>query len=170
MQIAIVGLRRLEKITDGVSTDLASDGVRYSSGTWYLVQIVADGSNLQLWVDGERVFSVQDATYPSGGVALYSYGNNDSRFDDVQIEPVTTRSLVAGGSNGGRGGAADGFNSVYGSLFDPDDPGAGGAGLGSGSGGGVIRIAAAGKAIIDGSVLATGGVSPCRVRRVQVAP
>ena len=152
-------LRRLEKITDGVSTDLASDGVRYSSGTWYLVQIVADGSNLQLWVDGERVFSVQDATYPSGGVALYSFGNSDSRFDDVQIEPVTERSLFAGGSHGGRGGGADGFNRVYGSLFDPDDPGSGGTGLGAAAGGGVVRIAAVGEAIIDGSVRAAGEAS-----------
>ena len=92
-------------------------------------------------------------------MALYCWGNNDSRFDDVQIEPVTERSLFAGGSHGGRGGGADGFNRVYGSLFDPDDPGSGGTGLGAAAGGGVVRIAAVGEAIIDGSVRAAGEAS-----------
>ena len=63
------------------------------------------------------------------------------------------------GSHGGRGGAFDGTGRVYGSLFDPRDPGAGGGGAGSRAGGGVIRIAAQGNVVIDGRVAANGDSS-----------
>ena len=65
-------------------------------------------------------------------------------------------SSTAGGSHGGRGGSFDGSNRVFGSLFDPNDSGAGGGGSGS-VGGGVARIRAVGNALIDGRVLANGG-------------
>jgi protocatechuate 3,4-dioxygenase beta subunit len=80
----------------------------------------------------------------------YGYGN-------VQTEGAATG---VGGSHGGRGGSFDGSNPIYGSLFSPADPGAGGgtSGVGKGlDGGGVVRLnASAGNVVIDGSILANG--------------
>jgi uncharacterized repeat protein (TIGR01451 family) len=70
-----------------------------------------------------------------------------------------------GGSHGGRGGYfAESLGPglplpgrIYGSLFDPADPGAGSGGGGATAGGGVIRVAAAGEIVIDGALFAAGG-------------
>ncbi|MEA2604010.1 MAG: large repetitive protein [Acidobacteriota bacterium] len=68
-------------------------------------------------------------------------------------------SRFAGGSHGGRG--QDSIDPPYGSLFEPQEPGAGGI-IGNslleppGSGGGVVRVSAQGPMLIDGAILANG--------------
>ncbi len=154
------GYRRLERIENGQITILAEDSVVYSTGVWYLVQIVADGSRLEVWIDGQPIFSVTDSTFSVGTIAAYAYGNTDARFEDVQVTPLDSPSVFPGGSHGGRGGAADGSNPVYDNLFNPVDPGAGGGGLSAAEGGGVVRIAAVGQVVVDGSISARGATSP----------
>jgi hypothetical protein len=85
----------------------------------------------------------------AAGARAYGYPNS-------QAEGAAS---AVGGSHGGRGGSFDGSGAVYGSVFDPADPGAGGGSTASaagGHGGGVLRLAALGKITIDGSVLANG--------------
>ncbi|MEM8962621.1 MAG: Ig-like domain-containing protein, partial [Acidobacteriota bacterium] len=84
----------------------------------------------------------------TSGTGAYGYGNTTDEGAE----------LVSGGSHGGLGGAHDG-GGVYGSLFDPATPGGGGAGGAYSHGGGVIRIAAAGDAVIDGAIHAVGGAA-----------
>ena len=74
-----------------------------------------------------------------------------------------------GGAHGGRGGNADGSSAVYGNLFDPRYPGGGGGGASGRAGGGVIRIAAAGNAVIDGQVSAAGTSLPPALPTAPVA-
>ena len=69
----------------------------------------------------------------------------------------------AGGSHGGTGGKDNSASTVakaYGSLFDPNEPGGAGANWSActncGTGGGIVRLAATGNVVIDGSVLANG--------------
>jgi hypothetical protein len=153
------GLRFLEKVVDGQRITLAQDSVAYATGAWYLVEVVADGPRLEVWIDGQRIFDVEDATHPAGSVGVFCYGNAGSYFEDILVAPVESPSSYAGASHGGRGGAADGSNLIYGSLFDPRDPGAGGGGLTAAPGGGVVCIAAAGDAVVDGAITARGGTS-----------
>ncbi|MDT8302960.1 MAG: hypothetical protein RQ760_15875, partial [Sedimentisphaerales bacterium] len=42
--------------------------------------------SLQVSIDGSPVFSVNDSTFSSGTIALYSWGNSSSYFDDILVE------------------------------------------------------------------------------------
>ncbi len=154
------GFRLLEKVTGGVRTTLAQDTVVYATNTWYQVEIVAQGSRLQVWIDGQLIFDVSDTSLATGTIGVFCAANAGSYFEDVVARPLDGPSVFPGGSHGGRGGASDGSNLVYGNLFNPKDPGAGGGGISAAVGGGVVGIAAAGQVVVDGSVSARGAISP----------
>jgi hypothetical protein len=82
-------LRRLDKTVGGVTTVLAEQrGVAYQVSRSYRLEILAQGSLLEVRIDGALIFSVIDADLTTGTVALYSYGNDGSRFDNMRVEDV----------------------------------------------------------------------------------
>ncbi len=78
--------RRLVKKEDGVFTVLAQDNVPYVTGQIYGLKIVAAGAILQVFIDGQVIFWTHDESFESGNIALYSWGNAGSHFDDVVVE------------------------------------------------------------------------------------
>ena len=80
--------RRLVKNVGGVFTLLAADNVPYAMGQNYAVEIVAQGSQLEVWVDGERIFQISDGSIGQGSVAFYTWQNNGAYFDDVQVNAI----------------------------------------------------------------------------------
>jgi hypothetical protein len=79
--------RRLIKRVDGNVTLLAVDSVPYVEDTVvYDVEIAAYGDILQVFIDDELVFSVEDDSISLGSIALYSCGNIGSHFDDVEVK------------------------------------------------------------------------------------
>lgn len=78
--------RRLVKRENGVFSLLASDAVPYVTGTTYQVEILAQGGLLEVSIDGNLVFSVVDPSFSSGSVALYSWANAGTFFDDILVE------------------------------------------------------------------------------------
>jgi hypothetical protein len=78
--------RQLVKCEDGVFSILAEDFVPYVTGTDYQVTISAQGSTLQVSIDGSPVFSATDNSFLTGTIALYSWGNTGSYFDDILVE------------------------------------------------------------------------------------
>jgi len=85
--------RRLVKCEAGQFTLLAEDSVPYVIGQNYELKIVADGTTLQVSIDGSQFFSVNDSSFSSGTIALYCWGNMGSYFDDIVVESKTTYSL-----------------------------------------------------------------------------
>jgi hypothetical protein len=81
--------RNLVKCENGQFTILAQDSVPYVTGKNYQVKISAQGSLLQVSIDGSPVFSVNDGTFSSGTIALYSWGNSGSYFDDILVEGLS---------------------------------------------------------------------------------
>jgi hypothetical protein len=81
--------RNLVKCENGQFTILAQDSVPYVTGKNYQVKISAQGSTLQVSIDGSPVFSVNDSTFSSGSIALYSWGNAGSYFDDILVEGLS---------------------------------------------------------------------------------
>ncbi|MBC8470383.1 MAG: hypothetical protein H8D56_13010, partial [Planctomycetes bacterium] len=71
---------------NGQFTILAQDSVPYVTGKNYQVKISAQGSLLNVSIDGSPVFSVNDSTFSSGTIALYSWGNAGAYFDDILVE------------------------------------------------------------------------------------
>ncbi len=80
--------RRLEKRVGGVFQVLAKDSVPYTVGQTYTLQIVTQGSSLKVLIDGRSVFSVTDSAIPEGTIALYSYSNQGSAFDDIVVDDL----------------------------------------------------------------------------------
>ena len=81
--------RRLVKKAGGAYTLLAADNVPYEMGRSYQVEVVAQGSLLEVWIDGARVFLVEDAALPRGSVAFYTWQNNAAYFDDLVVEDLS---------------------------------------------------------------------------------
>jgi hypothetical protein len=86
--------RRLVKREKGVFTLLAEDSVPYVPGQTYKVEIVAQGTTLEVWIDGIRIFDVQDASVSGGTIALYSWYNQGSYFDNVLVKDLATDNFL----------------------------------------------------------------------------
>jgi hypothetical protein len=82
--------RALVKCENGQFTVLAEDFVPYVTGKYYEVKISAQGSSLQVSIDGSPVFSVSDSTFSSGTIALYCWANEGTYFDDILVEGSNT--------------------------------------------------------------------------------
>jgi hypothetical protein len=78
--------RRLVKKQGGVFNLLAGDSVPYTIGQTYQLRIIAQGTLLTVSIDGVPVFSVTDGALSSGSIALYTWANAGSYFDDVVVE------------------------------------------------------------------------------------
>ena len=79
--------RRLVKVHNGVFTLLAEDAVPYVKGQSYQLALQAEGETLTVRIDGGTIFTVTDSSLASGTVALYSWGNQGSHFDDLRVTP-----------------------------------------------------------------------------------
>ena len=78
-------LRRLIKKAGGVYSLLAADNVPYVIGQSYQVEIVAQGDQVEVWVDGGRIFQVTDDNINYGSIAFYTWMNNGAYFDDLRV-------------------------------------------------------------------------------------
>ncbi len=81
--------RRLVKKAGGVFTLLAADNVPYVVGQNHQVEVVAQGSQLEVWVDGARIFQITDPAHNRGSVAFYTWMNNGAYFDDLVVEDLS---------------------------------------------------------------------------------
>ena len=81
--------RRLVKNTGGVFTLLAADSVPYNAYQTYQVEIVAQGGQLEVWIDGVRIFQVTDADHSYGTFGFYTWQNSWAYFDDVLVEDLS---------------------------------------------------------------------------------
>jgi len=80
------GYRRLVKKQAGVVSLLCEDSVPYVVGRTYQLGITAQYTFLTVSIDGLPIFSVIDDAVASGSIALYTWGNAGSYFDDVLVE------------------------------------------------------------------------------------
>ena len=79
---------RLVKVESGAATILdekSGEDNGYTSGNNYEVEIRANGSSLEVYLDREKILEATDSTFVSGGIALYSWANAGSYFDNVIV-------------------------------------------------------------------------------------
>ncbi|MCI0514274.1 putative Ig domain-containing protein [candidate division KSB1 bacterium] len=97
--------RRLSKKVAGQDVKLAEDSFAYTSNVWYQVKIVALGDVIEVYYDNVLVFKVTDSAIKTGGIALYSWSNEKSYYDEILVKALqagptplqfTTSSLTAG--------------------------------------------------------------------------
>ena len=51
------------------------------------VRVVQDGPKLTVYIDGEKDLEAEDATFPKGTIALYSWGSTGVRFRNIILKP-----------------------------------------------------------------------------------
>ena len=79
------GFRKLIRKANGIVTLLGSNASGYVPGRTYAVRIEVSGGQIRVKVDGVDQFAVSDNALASGSVAMYSWGNAGSFFDDVAV-------------------------------------------------------------------------------------
>jgi hypothetical protein len=50
------------------------------------VEIVAKGGQIEVRIDGVRIFHVTDATHGQGSIAFYAWRNNAAYFDSLIVD------------------------------------------------------------------------------------
>uniref|UniRef100_UPI00356B3B47 GDSL-type esterase/lipase family protein n=1 Tax=Thioalkalivibrio sp. TaxID=2093813 RepID=UPI00356B3B47 len=87
------GFTRLERKVDGVFTPLAVDGRGNIPGQPIRFTIEVNGNQIQVWINDDPVFAVEDDALLTGTVGLYT--QDDSAFDNVAITgPAATPSVT----------------------------------------------------------------------------
>lgn len=86
--------RHLVKMHNGQVQMLAEDEVVYTIGQTYQLEVTTRGAQMEIRVDGIPVFSVIDATHTQGSIALYSWWNAGSLFDDVLVEDLNSGTIL----------------------------------------------------------------------------
>jgi hypothetical protein len=86
--------RRLFKKENGAFKLLAEDAVPYVPARNYRLEIIAQGSSLNVSVDGSQVFSVIDQTHGSGTIALHYSYDAEPYFDDLLVEEARTKGVL----------------------------------------------------------------------------
>ncbi|MDY6949963.1 MAG: fibronectin type III domain-containing protein [Thermodesulfobacteriota bacterium] len=86
--------RRLVKCENGVFTLLAEDSEGYVVGETYDIEVVAEGSMLEVFVDNGLVFAVSDQSFTQGTIGLYSWANQGSLFDNLMVEDFSIGLVV----------------------------------------------------------------------------
>jgi hypothetical protein len=80
--------RALVNCENGQFSILDEDFIPYVTGKYYQVKISAQGSTLEVSIDGSPVLSADDSTFSFGTIALYCWGNRGSYFDDIFVESI----------------------------------------------------------------------------------
>ena len=86
--------RRLEKRVNGTFKTLIEDAVPYTPGQTYQVEIIAQGTSLEVKVDGSQIFFTLDSSITKGSVALYSASNAGSVYDDILVEDLVNKTTL----------------------------------------------------------------------------
>lgn len=82
--------RRLVSKKAGVFRVLWEDHFPYDQDRQYELTLVASGDFVEGYLDGVRFFRIVDSDHVQGRIALYSWGNDDSRFSKVRVFDAKT--------------------------------------------------------------------------------
>jgi hypothetical protein len=78
---------RLYYVKDGVRRQLASASrLKIDAREWFTIRIVHDGSQIDGWLNGEKLLEVKDVTHTrAGGVGLWTKADAATSFDDFSV-------------------------------------------------------------------------------------
>jgi hypothetical protein len=80
--------RQLVKKYNGQTTVLYTNRLACVVGRNYKIDIVASGATLQVFIDNALVMQTTDSSLNSGSIALYSWANSGSYFDNIVVQKL----------------------------------------------------------------------------------
>jgi hypothetical protein len=93
---ALEGNVVLYKVQSGKRTDLPlkGEGRTYGkkssvpSGQWSELRVVATGSLFEVFLNGQKLYEVEDGTFPDAGkIGLWTKADSITHFDDLRVAP-----------------------------------------------------------------------------------
>ncbi|MBN1126571.1 MAG: DUF1080 domain-containing protein, partial [Sedimentisphaerales bacterium] len=91
----LAGYSRLIKVVNGTASQLASRPEGFVLNRDYQIKVVSSGSELRVYVDNVLWLSATDATFDSGTIGLYCWGNAPGTFfDNVLVTEVQNEEPV----------------------------------------------------------------------------
>ncbi|TXK84186.1 DUF1080 domain-containing protein [Paenibacillus sp. N3.4] len=81
----LTGQLKIQKKAGGVLTTLSSKNYAWTTGTWYTMKAVVNGSNLEFWVNGNLELTASDSSISSGQIGLNAH-RSSAKFDDVVVQ------------------------------------------------------------------------------------
>ena len=82
--------RKLIRWINGNPFVMAEDQVPFSNYAWYNTRITCNAGNISVKINGSEIFNVNDNTFTSGKVGLYSWANNGCYFDNFKVTSLGT--------------------------------------------------------------------------------
>ena len=79
---------RVYYVKEGARKMLASaSDLTIGAGEWFTIRIVHNGSQIEGWLNGNRLLEVTDATFKdAGGVGLWTKADAATAFDDFSVD------------------------------------------------------------------------------------
>ncbi len=80
----------LDKRVSGVTSALDGTATQYTQNQWYDFDIIVNDTGIYAYIDGTLTLTgTKDSNLEDGGtIAYYSWGNQNSEFDDVTVVPI----------------------------------------------------------------------------------
>lgn len=78
----------LYKFQKGKRKKIAWADVKVSSSEWHTLRVVSKGTSIQGYYDDTLLISVEDDTYKSGKVGLWTKSDSITYFDDLIVESL----------------------------------------------------------------------------------
>ncbi len=79
---------RFYRVVKGVRYKLASFDHIISVDTWHTFRVLARGNHFQIIFDGQTLFQVQDETFQSGQIGLWTKADAVTYFDELRLSVV----------------------------------------------------------------------------------
>ena len=95
------GTRMLVKVVGGKYSVLAFDDAIYNPGEYYNFESRLDGNNIEIYINNNKIFDVNDATFQSGGAGVLSSYNKESYFDNFNVKNLSGQTVFSDDFSGG---------------------------------------------------------------------
>jgi hypothetical protein len=82
---------------DGRRSLLASADVELDPNGWHVVRVNVKGARAECFLDGKKLFEVEDETFPDPGfVGLWTKADAHTQFDDLVAVELSEKESPAG--------------------------------------------------------------------------
>jgi hypothetical protein len=77
--------QRITKSVDGKASVIALQEFSYQQDRYYDIRVFVVDEKIQVYLDGHRIFGIQDSALKNGGIAFYCWKNAGALFKEVTI-------------------------------------------------------------------------------------
>lgn len=90
----IKGHRKLWRVQGGNFTELSTSPQSFTRDQWFDLRIVHRNGVILVFIGGQQVMAVEDATFSSGPLALFCARNSSCSYDDIIVVNAPTTPMI----------------------------------------------------------------------------